>query len=105
MRTIRTINTLAAEIRRRAAMHGMNMSQLAAAAGWSQSRLAHLLEGEAITERAFHRICRGLGIQPAEWDDWDELFGRKETTLQLARKLRRNVALREKNERSEKKGW
>lgn len=84
-------------------MLGWGMCRLAEEMGVHQSHLAHILEGEAITERMFLLLCKGLGIQAAEWDDWDELFAPKETPLQLSRKLRRNVTRREKSERPEKR--
>lgn len=103
IRTIKTINTLGDEVARRAGMLGLTLTELAARIGIHQTRLAHIVEKPMVTERAFHAICRGLGIQPAEWDDWDELFGRKASTLQLARQMRRNVTLGEKNERPKKR--
>lgn len=52
--------------------HGMKKTDLIERAGISAPTLAKLTKGESITTEIIDRICRALGVQPADIMEYTE---------------------------------
>jgi plasmid maintenance system antidote protein VapI len=85
--TIRKLNTWAAEIQLQAAARGMRLCDIADVLGVSQVQLSKLVRQPEVTEAYFMRITRALGMKPSDWGKPLQ----KETTLDRARRMRRNA--------------
>lgn len=88
--TIRKLNTWAAEIEQQAAARGMRLCDIADVLGVAQTHLSRLVRQPEVTEAYFLRVTRALGMKPSDWGK----PVKTETTLERARRMRRNATVK-----------
>jgi len=103
-RTIRTINTLGAEVELRAARIGLSLTEVARRMGITSAGLTHAFTRATVGEAFFLRLTRALGMRAG---DWSVPLPARPSRAEILERMQANVAARngtEKTERSRKSG-